>query len=424
MLRNHELFGAMKPYLFPGIFILLVLFMAWRIVKVGVSEHYVMVAGDGDEAVIDKALSWYGSHPRALFFKARQLMVSNPVEAERLLKISLQGNPADGRPAVLLAELLLQQGRIEDADALMGRAVWLMPANPWVRLGAGDYWLKRKKDNLVIENWSAALTTKPDLSGKLFPVLLNLAENEKARPLFKPLVEAPPKWWESFVAYLAEKVKDHETLVAIMNMRKGTSVSLSKGERESLVGRLERDRQWPLAYLEWASGLSGTERRSLGSVYNGGFELEPGNRGFDWYLPNMKGVVATRTRDRDAVGEKVLQLAFTGQEMSFAHLHQLLFLPAGKYAFSVRVRVDGLATRGGLHWVLRCADNPDPALGESERLLGASEWRTVGFNLEVPDEPGCLAQILQLESTGKHLYDHKLQGAILFDQVEIRRNRQ
>lgn len=424
MLKNNELFETARPYLLPGAFILVVLLAAWRIVVIGVSEHYARNAEEGDLSAIDKALSWNGGHPRALFFKARQLMTDNPVEAERLLRISLQGNPADGQPAVLLAELLLRRGKVEDADALIEKAVWLMPASPWVRLGAGEYWLKRQKDHLVIENWSAALTTNPALSAKLFPVLLTLAENEKSRPLFSSLVETPPNWWEGFISFLAEKARDHETLVAVMNMRKATNTPLTEKEREHLVRRLERDRQWPLAYLEWASGLSGTERQHLGSVYNGGFELEPENRGFDWYLPNMKGVIVSRARDRDAVGEKVLKLEFTGQEMSFAHLYQLLYLPAGKYIFNARVRVDGLATRGGLHWSLRCADNPEHLLGESERMLGASEWRTIGFNLEVPDESECLAQVLRLESTGKHLYDHKLQGTILFDQIEIRRNRQ
>ena len=58
-------------------------------------------------------------------------------------------------------------------------------------------------------------------------------------------------------------------------------------------------------------------------------------------------------------------------------------------------------------------------LGESEFLLGTSEWQRFAFDIEVP--PHCAGQVLRLHSAGNRDVDHELQGGIWFDALRIAR---
>lgn len=400
--------------------LVLVLFVSWRLMVLGMSEHYVRQALEGDVTALDKALSWNGSHPKALYLKAKQLVGTDPEQAERLLKKSILENPVDGRPVAVLAQLMLAKGETEKADALMDQAIRLMPAHKTLRLYVARYWAQRERWGKALDNWRAALTTDPALGKEIFPVLLQVAEIEAARPLLKSLTQDPPAWWDQFFDYLAQKVIDPETLITVATMRHLSDVPLSKSERKSLVGRLQKDGQWPEAYLVWINGLTDEQRRHLGGIYDGGFELAPANEGFGWHFPTMKGLLVNRQHTYDIQGKKALHLIFKDKEMRFHHLYQPLFIAPGNHVFRARVRTDRLQTRGGLKWVLRCAGDTDIVLGESNRLLGSSEWRMITFRFAVPESSQCSGQLLRLESTGRNTYDHKLKGEIWFDRLAIR----
>jgi hypothetical protein len=302
----------------------------------------------------------------------------------------------------------------------MDQATRLMPAHKTLRRYAARYWALRERWDKALENWRAALTTDPSLGKEIFPVLLTVAEIEAARPLLKSLIQDPPVWWDRFFEYLAKKAIDPETLIAVATMRHLSDVPLSENERKYLVRRLKQEGQWPEAYLVWINGLTDEQRRYLGGIYDGGFELEPANEGFGWYFPDMKSLVVNRQHAYGIQGKKALHLIFKNREMRFQHLYQPLFLAPGNHAFRASVRTDRLQARGGLRWVLRCAGDTDIVLGESNRLLGSGEWRTITFRFAVPESSQCSGQLLRLESTGQTSYDHKLKGEIWFDRLAIR----
>jgi len=118
-----------------------------------------------------------------------------------------------------------------------------------------------------------------------------------------------------------------------------------------------------------------------------------------------------------------LHLQFSDKEMRFSHLKQILFLQPGEHEFAVDVKLGFLRGRGGLKWMVRCAGEGSALLGSSNKLIGTGKWETVKFQFTVPKERECEGQFLRLESTGKHTFDHKLEGNIWFDKVIIKRVR-
>jgi tetratricopeptide (TPR) repeat protein len=394
--------------------------LLWRIVILGVSDHYAAQIDVDGESAAQKALAWNPSNSQALRILADWTLAQDPASAAMKAERSLQADPTDARALLVLAHARLVLGETEPADRHAEQAARLMPVKASVQLGLAEYWIKRQRTERALAHLDRALRVKPGLSEELFPRLLEVAESFEARELLAPAAHEPAPWWGDFFLYVCRKALSLETVSALKLMRRGSALPLSEGEREALVERLLKERQWPAAYLAWVNGLDPDRRRYLGSVYNGGFEAEISSIGFDWQLPRIKGFNAARRHTYGIRGEKALHLVFTGRELQFRHLRQRLFLAPGGYSFRSMVRPQGLQGRGGLSWTVYCADSPEADLGRSGRFLGSSDWRWSQFDFVVPST-GCAGQELRLESLGRTSFDHKLEGEIWLDQVSIRR---
>jgi len=405
---------------FRMILVVIALLAAWRILMLGLSEYYVNLALNGDKAAVEKALAWNARQPKALYLRAKQVKDDNPAQAISLLQHSIKYNPTDSRAVVELASLLLDGGEEARGDELAVQAVRLMPSYVPVRLKVAEYWFKREQWDKVLENLQMALVIQPELGKKVFPVLLQIGSSSESRPILLGLTQEPPAWWEDFFSYVVKHADSMETVIGLATMRNASTFDFSSSEREDLVWRLIQDKMWPEAYLVWANGLSSNQRNYLGSVYNGGFELEIDNKGFDWHISTPKGIVIQQQDYQGAVGDKALHLRFENEEMRFRHLSQPLFLQKGRHEILLKTKIEFLRGRGGLIWTVHCAGKGNELLGLSEKLLGMMNWQTVRFEIDVPESEDCLGQTLRLESTGKHTYDHKLEGDIWFDQVIIR----
>jgi hypothetical protein len=101
------------------------------------------------------------------------------------------------------------------------------------------------------------------------------------------------------------------------------------------------------AYIVWLNALTPDQRRGLGLLYDGGFELKPGGWGFDWHLRSGSHVFVDRERTHGSQGNKSLHLVFERGDDPFDGVSQVLFLVPGTYRLSGNVRTDSLRTQGG-----------------------------------------------------------------------------
>lgn len=397
------------------------LLVAWRILVIGLGEHYARKAILGDVPAIDTALLWNKDQPVALFLKGQALMQSDPQKAEQLLRRAIWLNPGNAAPMEALARLLVARDQTAMADELIELAVRHMPARTDIRLSAARYWVKRSQLPKALENWAAALALNPGLGNQIYPTLTRLAENELSVGMFKSLAESPPLWWDDFFRYLSEHAKKLETVVAVATIRHASAVPLSKLERNLLVERLQQDQQWAEAYLVWISGLDAQERRYLGSVFDGGFELPAANAGFGWYFPENKAWTIRRKHTFGAEGEKALHIYYSGEITPQEQVYQPLLLSRGRYAMQMRTRVDRLRIQGGLKWVVRCMGDQSRILGGGPLLVGGSDWETQQFNFRVPDKKICRGQLLRLETVTTGTGDEIVEGEVWFDRLSIRK---
>jgi len=65
-------------------------------------------------------------------------------------------------------------------------------------------------------------------------------------------------------------------------------------KRKSYVARLIKEQLTDQAYSIWVNRLTRDQRKRLGLLYDGSFEFEPGNWGFDWHIHPQRDVFIDR----------------------------------------------------------------------------------------------------------------------------------
>ncbi len=403
--------------------------LAWKIIAMGLSNYTMEQAVDSDntskvdelarQAAAERALQWNPANRRALLVQATGNMEKWPELAQQQLQRLLQLNPGDGRAMVLLAVLALQNKEEKRADRLMTLATRLMPANGPVHIDAARYWWQRKNIPLALQNWSEALSIDNTLSKTIYPILLAIAENDKVRPALQGIIKNPPLWWPGFFTFLSQRAIRNETVELVYLMRRKASTPLSSEERLAYVQRQRRDGHFTRAYMSWLNGLDKEQRRQLGQLYNGNFELNISNSGYGWHVRAIKGVVVSQDFTTEVIGKRALHLQFQDREIRYANLYQPLFLRPAHYQLRGRIQLERLDGRGGLQWVVRCSGKKPQILGKSERFLGTLNWQAFTVDFTVPTR-GCVAPELRLYSTGLRTFDHKLEGGVWFDAMSIR----
>lgn len=406
-----------------GLFAIIAAFLAWRIIVLGMAEHY---ARQGSPDAVSTALIWHPSHPQALWTQG-QLLALRPQgrplaqaelkEAKALLQKAARQNPTNGRIYGLLARLAEQDGELEKAQALMNIASYLAPMRSAVQLDAGAFWLRRGQLEQAVAHWSRALELHPPYGEDLYPLLLRLVEYPQTQVALAGLLHEPPRWWSGFFRY-ASRTENLDHLRILYGLGRPQGRKPSDEERRLYLSRLQAEGHWLEAYFAWLNSLDNQQLKELGHIYNGNFELPLNDQDFAWRTPKIRGVVVEVVPAYGARGDHALRITFQGQQVRFQHLYQHLLLQPGRYQLSGLLRLDNLKAVKGVQWTLNCKTGDNQRLGSSERFLGTAEWQRFTTHFTVPAE-GCRAQDLRLELIGHIAQDFQAEGLVWFDDLAI-----
>ena len=407
--------AKLTPVLKWSVFTLLATLLAWRMMVLDLSAFY---AGQREPEAALTALAWDSDQPTALADRAHALLATDPAEAETLLRQALYQNPADAKLYLALADLRQRKGEMEQAALLVSIAGELAPMNAGVQLRAADFWLKQGQLQKALAGIDIALSLRPSLGANLYPLLLKLVEDPRARPLLASFYRNQPTWWLDFFRYTAANAGSLDTLRALYQEQLKQGGKPSAEQQQIYLTRLQKEGQWLELYFNWLNTLEPEQLKAVGYLYNGNFELPFSHQGFDWQAPKVVGVVVETAPTYGSSGKKALHIQFQGLRVAFSHLYQYLLLDPGRYRLQGRVRVDSLQTERGVQWNVSCIGRDSKPLGLSERFLGTTEWQPFAVEFTVPVN-GCRVQRLQLVLLGRATLDFEAQGSIWFDDMSI-----
>lgn len=401
-----------------GLLLIAVVALVWQSVSSGLGEYFIYQEVPKDETVIDSALAWQPNQPYVLYRKAMSLLDRDPATAVALLTRAYWANVTDPVPLIELANQLAKVQQWERSDALFDLSARLAPADRIVQLRVAGHWAMRERPDRMLHHWSVALVIDPARQSMLFPALLGVAENPRLRPLFVPFTQSPPSWWTGFFRHVCTDPARLETARALFDLRRQYGAGpIQPEERTAYVAALLRAGLAPEAYLVWVGGLDDRARGRLGLLFDGGFELPLGKDSFGWQVAGNRHFSAMAVATPGATGVLALRLRFSAFAGAFNHLSQTLFLHPGAYRLTGRVRPDGLVSKGGLRWQVRCTAPESQVLGTGPSVSGSSEWNPVGLDFVVP--VGCLPQELRLVAAGQRAFERKFDGSLWFDDLKI-----
>jgi tetratricopeptide (TPR) repeat protein len=406
--------------LWQGVLLLVLVVLAWRITALGVVSLQLAKLEDGGAVAARQALDWYPGQAAALYRLGIESLRRGDGDSERLLTDAYRHNPTDYRPLLALAAIARSRGDLERADALSERLDALRPANASVQRYLGQYWLDRGRPELAFKHWSRALEADPHGSAPLFETLRGLLREPGMGPAFQSLARNPPPWWDDFFTDTAQHAADVD-LVRRLNRLRGevAEAPLTHAERQAYFERLMREGLLEEAYLAWVSGLNAAQRKYLGPLYNGSFELPLSGFGFDWQVSKVPRVEIERAHP-EGEDRLALRLRFRLLRVPFEHLAQPLFLGKGSYELVGSYRSQDLLTEAGFRWVVRCQDPAKTLLGQSERLFPVESW--TGFRVEIEVPANCPSQDLRLVSADAAVQGkNPIDGELWFDEMSIRR---
>jgi tetratricopeptide (TPR) repeat protein len=405
----------------PGLILLGVaaMLLGWRIVATNMAELHLQ--GEEKDAAT-RTLDWDKTNAQALFSEGVRVATTDPAQAITYLAAAVRGNPTDGPTYAAIARLKEQGGNLAEAEQAMQAAAQMAPRRVDVQLEAARFWFRRGDIARAMKHMDVVLTFGGALREQIFPDLLKLAEDPATREIaHAKLLKQRIAWWPQFFNHAAAKATSVETLRALFQMQAdGPNAVTAEGLRAYLQ-RLQRENLWIESYLVWLNHLRKDQLNAIGNLFNGGFEEEISNLGFDWILTPASQVVVDTASTYGATGHKALRVVFRGPRIQFQHAHQYLMLDPGTYVLHGRVRPDNLETSEGIQWSIYCVGNTK-AIAHSERFTGTDHWQHFTAQLQIPVQD-CSVQMLRLELAGRSALDFEAKGAIWFDDLSIARQK-
>lgn len=273
---------------------------------------------------------------------------------EKALRRAVELAPTYPDPRWYLGNLLLRQGRIEEAFAELRRAGDASPGKfrPQVLELSWRFY------DADIPSVLAAVGNSADARGQLMEYLLNRKQVEDARKL-----------WEGFNA--AERKALRAT---------GEKLMLRFLEAKRFHDMLAIHRE--LAAIDGSPTNAAREQ-----LTNGGFESAvgaPGTSPFEWQVVPLAGVQMGLDERVRQEGSRSLRLAFNSPEtLSFRNISQLVAVePQTRYRLEYHVRTEDLKGAATLAVDIVDAAQPDRALATSQplRVGTTDDWQTVALD--------------------------------------------
>jgi hypothetical protein len=331
----------------------------------------------------------------------------------------MAANKLDGRPLRVLAQVAVHKGDEKLAVALFNKAVALSPRDLPSHVWLLEHALRNRQARPAAAHLDALLRVAPDLMNALLPQAVALAVNPAAQDAMIRQLAFNPPWRRHLLMALASSGFSAEQIVPVFIKLNALS-KLEPADYIPLIDRLNKENRYAQAYLTWANLIPDKQRKYLGNVFDGGFELpiEDHIGAFGWLVQPVDGASAMLLGTQGSFGENSFYVEFEGRRTPYAHLSQTLALPAGQWQLRFRAKADRLDSTRGLVWRIVCQSD-GKTLAETEPMQGRFNWREFNQSFEVPE--ACPGQRLVLMIPARIPAETLINGAIWLDEVKIQR---
>lgn len=333
-------------------------------------------------------------------------------------KKQLVNNPTDLnviKNLATLADLLGDKTQLDSLSLIAAsRSLRDFPS----QVAALQVLLTQKDYAKALYHIDSLLRSDPDHQDQMMTLLNSFADApDTLAPLVEILKTSPP-WRGSFISYLEQNTNRTETSYTLLSALRSQGSAISPDELRPLLARLIAEKAYERANFIWLDFLSDVELRKTSLIYDGGFDLDIGNRFFDWtYQPLANTDLRLIPKSTGNV-DRILRISFSTGKIPFNNFYQVLRLQPGNYVFRGEEKSEKLETNSGLVWRFVCVSQDPQLIGSTEPLLEAASWKTFELNFIVPAD-NCDTQELRLANNARAELDQQISGTAYYDNLTV-----
>jgi hypothetical protein len=320
-----------------------------------------------------------------------------------------------------LADAYRASGETRRAQAAFEKAQAVYPISAEVAWRYGSFLLYAGHSTQAYEEFRRALAIAPSLTGQAVAECWSFN-----RDVTSILAILPP----NIVAYLgaidffvAERLPDPATVV--WQHAVDFHLSFAVADAIPLVNLLidedrvtEARQVWKQLVNTSAQSRVSYEEGSL--VFNGHFDREIANGGFDWREDPVDGALLDFDPATAYVGSRSFRVRFDGTaNVDFHNLFQFVPVrPGAHYHFSAYVRSDGISTDTGLLFEIIDPRHPAQVQTNTAQILGTNPWTLLQSDIVAGPDTDVFEVILRRNPSWK--FDNKMTGTVWIGDVALK----
>ena len=385
------------------------------------------------------AAHYYHSSNPALWLKAASLEPGNAAYWERLglyeqgdlrngdlgkaatyLEQATKANPGFDQFWMELASVYESIGEEVRAKQSYEKAQLAHPISADVAWRYGSFLLRQGDVTSGFTQIRRALTTTPALTSTA------IAECWKASPnidlILNSALPARAEYYVPAINFLLGEGQ-FDSALAVWKRLLTLKQTIDMAQAAPLTNALIGQNRVPEAQQAWQQALELTEwpqqKNDNGSVvFNGGFEYQPANAGFDWQAQRVQGVSYAPDTSVVHSGKQSMRIVFDGSSnLDFMYLQYIPVRPRHLYHFSAYLRTDSITTDSGLRFLISDPFHPDKVQLLTPNIVGTNPWTLVNADIMTDSDTDLV--VIALRRIPSWKFDNKLSGTAWVDDVEL-----
>jgi tetratricopeptide (TPR) repeat protein len=334
---------------------------------------------------------------------------------------AVQANPHSDRDWLELAGIYERQGQISRAQAAYERAQHNHPISPVVAWAYGNFVLRQGNASEACSRFRKALQTDPELTEVATGVWWK-SGLYASQPVAK-LLPSENRYYFKALDYFGRQNEINaglrvwdELLMLGQHFRLPQALPfIDEVIFADRVGDAQRMWRQALDFSRWPRDAQ--EESSL--IFNGGFEHDFANGGFDWREQESADISFAFDTEVAHSGARSLRVTFNGKSnLDFQHVLQYVAVEqAHRYRFEAYLRSSALSTDRGMRFLI--ADPLHPAMPQifTEDITGTQPWTRIEAEYVAGPETRFVSIVLRRTPSLK--FDNKLGGTVWVDDVSL-----